>query len=80
MFREFDAQESIAVKKLPLYCSDQVGANVEYLAGYETGNLGELKAEMPEEYRAQDTKKHMYKVRCLEELTSVQKDMTGDIR
>jgi hypothetical protein len=80
LFCEFEENEAIAVKRLPLYCSDQVGAAVEYLAGYETGNWAEIKVEILEEYRAYDTKQHMYRVRFLEELTSAQKDRTGDIR
>jgi len=80
MFREFEEEESIAVKRLPLYCSDQVVATVEYLAEYEAGQWAELKAKILEEYRAQDTKQQMYSVRFLEELPSAQKDMTSDIR
>src|SRR6266566_3217701 len=80
IFREFDEDEATAVKKLPLYCSEQVGATIEYLAGYEAGNWEDIRAEILEEYRAQDTKQQMYTVRFLEELTAAQKARTGDIR
>jgi hypothetical protein len=43
MFREVEEQESTAVKKLPLYCSNQVKTSVEYLAGFEAGQWAELK-------------------------------------
>jgi len=79
MFRKFEVQESIAVKKLPLYRYDQVGTTVEYLAVYQARNWRELKAGILHDYRAQDTQQRMFTVTFLEELTSEQKGSTGKI-
>jgi hypothetical protein len=59
MFREFDETERSVVKKFPLYCSGQIGATVDCLARYEAGCWKDIKAEVMEEFRAQDPEQHM---------------------